>query len=129
MKKIIAILAVLALMSFHHKIQHKKQLCHQVKSSYITEITTFKYKPEVNAVDFWKEDAKIQANYTSVQAGFISRESAYSDEKNEVLVIVKWKTKADADASMNKFMTDKSVQSYMQMIDPSTMKMERYENK
>ena len=51
----------------------------------------------------------IQENYTSKQAGFISRESGYSKDSNEVLVVVRWKTKADSDASMKKFMEDKSV--------------------
>lgn len=65
----------------------------------------------------------IQENYTSKQAGFISRESGYS---NEVLVVVRWKAKADSDASMKKFMEDKSVEKFADMIKLNTMKMKRY---
>lgn len=93
---------------------------------YIIEITTFKYKNAVKPTDFWKEDAQIQTQYTSLQSGYISREAGYSAESNEVLVMVKWETKEDADASMQKFMADKSVANYVEMIDAPTMKMTRY---
>ncbi len=96
---------------------------------YVIEVVTFKYKNTVNAADFWKEDAKIEADYTSQQPGFISRESGYSENDNEVLVVVRWKTMADADASMKKFMNDASVKDFANMIDGSTMKMVRYEIK
>lgn len=93
---------------------------------YVIEITTFRYKETIKAADFWKEDAKIQTNYTSKQSGFILRESGYSDQSKEVLIMVKWKTNEDADASMNKFMKDTSVVKYANMIDASSMKMTRY---
>ena len=93
---------------------------------YVIEITTFKFKESVNADDFWKEDATITATYTSKQPGYISRESGYNSEKNEVVVVVKWKTMTDAETSMNKFMTDTSVTKYANMIDGSSMKMTRY---
>ncbi len=94
---------------------------------YVIEVVTFKYKNTVQADDFWAEDAKIEADYTSKQAGFISRESGYSENDNEVLVIVRWKSMAEADASMKKFMNDASVQDFANMIDAPTMKMVRYE--
>ncbi len=97
--------------------------------SYVIEMTTFAYKAAVNMEEFWKEDANIQAKFTSKQPGFISRESAYSKENNEVLVMVKWKNQASADASMQKFMTDTSVTTYVHMIDAPTMKMTRYQVK
>ena len=93
---------------------------------YVIEVTTFKYKSTVDTDTFWSEDAKVQANYTSRQHGFISRESGYSKDSNEVLVLVRWKTATDADASMHKFMEDKSVTDYVNMIQASTMQMTRY---
>lgn len=93
---------------------------------YVIEVVTLKYKSTINSVDFWKEDAKIQADYTSKQPGFISRESGYSKDSNEVLVTVKWKTETDANASMNKFMKDESVVKFVNMIEPNTMQMKRY---
>ena len=96
---------------------------------YVIEVVTFKYKDTVNARDFWTEDAKIEADYTSKQPGFLSRESGYSEDENEVLVIVRWESMSDADASMKKFMDDKSVKEFANMIDGATMKMIRYEVK
>ena len=101
----------------------------EIMNPYVIEVVTFKYKNTVLAADFWAEDAKIEANYTSKQAGFISRESGYSENDNEVLVIVRWKSMADADVSMKKFMSDASVNEFANMIDASTMKMVRYEVK
>jgi len=101
----------------------------ETMTSYVIEITTFKYKPSVDIDEFWREDAKIQDIYTSKQPGYISRESAYSKDTNEVLVVVKWRTQADAEASMKKFMGDDSVKTYTNMIDGTTMKMMRYSKK
>ena len=96
---------------------------------YVIEVTTFKYQETVDADKFWQEDGNIERIYTSQQPGFISRESGYSANDNEVLVVVRWKSQADADASMNKFMGEASVQNYVNMIDGPTMKMARYEVK
>ena len=118
MKKIILILFCITFFGCQQKENKKKP--------YVIGITTFKYKTSVIANDFWKEDKNIQSKYTSKQPGYISRESGYSKENNEVLVMVKWQTNADANASMKKFMADKSVMDYVQMIDAPTMKMNRY---
>ena len=98
----------------------------EIMKPYVIEIVTLKYKSTVNADDFWKEDAKIQTDYTSKQHGFISRVSGFSNENNEVLIIVKWETEADANVSMQKFMEDKSVVDFVNMIEANTMKMKRY---
>lgn len=98
----------------------------QMEKPYVVEITTFKYKSDVASADYWKEDALVEELYTSKQPGFISRESGYNVDSNEVLVLVYWKTNADADASMQKFMGYASVQKFANMIDPPTMKMTRY---
>jgi len=95
--------------------------------NYVIEVTTFQYTAAVDPVEFWKEDAKVDAVFTSRQPGYISRESAYSKESNEVVVVVRWQSSADADASMAKFMSDASVKSYASMIDGASMKMTRYE--
>ena len=101
----------------------------EIMKPYVIEVVTFQYKNTVNADDFWKEDAKIEADYANKQPGFISRESGYSENDKEVLVIVRWKSMADADASMKKFMNDASVKDFANMIDAPTMKMVRYELK
>lgn len=93
---------------------------------YVIEVTTFKYNETVDTDMFWSRDAQIEEDYTKLQPGYISRESGYSENSNEVVVVVRWKTQADADASMKKFMEDKSVADYAAMINGATMKMARY---
>lgn len=118
MRYIIIILLSLTTLSFSKK--------EEKVDSYVIEITTFKIKSTVNADEFWVEDAKVDANYTSKQPGYISRESAFDADTNEVLVVAKWTTMEHADKSMQKFMKDASVANYANMIDGSTMKMKRY---
>lgn len=93
---------------------------------YVIEVTTFQYNTNINTDRFWARDAQIEEDYTKLQPGYISRESGYSENSNEVVVVVRWKTQADADASMKKFMEDKSVADYAAMINGATMKMARY---
>lgn len=117
MRSLVLILITVSLLGCQQKEKSMK--------NYVIEVTTFKYKQNVNAEEFWKEDAKIQDIYTSKQPGYISRESGYADN-GEILVLVKWESNADADASMKKFMEDQSVMTYANMIDGLTMKMNRY---
>lgn len=91
----------------------------------IMEVTTFSINPAVDSVAFSKRDAEIENDFTNKQPGFIKRQSGVDNEGNYV-VVVYWESVADADASMNKFMSDTSVMDYAQMIDASTMKMSRY---
>ena len=93
---------------------------------YVLEITTFAYKQDIQPDAFWAEDALIEATYTSQQPGFISRESGYNAQSNQVVVVVRWEKQFDADASMAKFMEDASVAKYAGMIDGETMRMARY---
>lgn len=91
----------------------------------IMEITTFSINDEVKPVSFAKRDAQIESDFTSKQPGFIKRQSGLDDSGNYV-VIVYWESLANANASMSKFMEDKAVADYAQMIKASTMKMARY---
>ncbi|MFK7776104.1 MAG: nuclear transport factor 2 family protein [Saprospiraceae bacterium] len=91
----------------------------------IMEVTTFNINSNVNSMIFAKRDAEVESDFTSKQPGFIKRQSGVDDKGNYV-VVVYWKSLADAGASMNKFMGDASVADYAQMIDGPTMKMSRY---
>ncbi len=91
----------------------------------IMEVSTFNINSDVDPMAFAKRDAKVESSFTSKQPGFIRRQSGV-DDKGNYIVIVYWKSVADADASMNKFMSDTSVADYAQMINGSTMKMSRY---
>ncbi len=91
----------------------------------IMEVTTFNINSNVDPMDFKKRDLQVESDFTSKQPGFIKRQSGV-DEKGNYIVIVFWEKVADADASMKKFMGDKSVADYAQMIEGASMKMSRY---
>jgi len=92
----------------------------------IMEVTTFNVNKDVDQIAFAQRDGQVQADFTSKQPGFIKRQSGLND-KGEYAVVVFWETMANAEASMSKFMKDKSVADYAAMIDGPTMKMNRYE--
>jgi len=91
----------------------------------VLEVTSFNIKTTVSELEFNELDAEIEETFTSKQPGFIRRQSGV-DEQGRYVVLVYWKSLADAEASMNKFMSDESVANYAGMIDGSTMKMSRF---
>ena len=91
----------------------------------IMEVTTFNINSAEDPIAFAKRDAQVENDFTSKQPGFIKRQSGVDDKGNYV-VVVYWKSIADADASMNKFMGAASVTDYAKMIDGPSMKMSRY---
>jgi len=97
-----------------------------MEATTIMEVTTFKIKSDADPVAFAARDAQVENDFTSKQPGFINRQSGLDEEGNYVVVVF-WKSATDADASMNKFMSDASVADYAQMIDGPTMAMARYE--
>ena len=99
--------------------------CTSNKENYVLEVTTFKLKTTSNTSTFNALDAKVENNFTSKQPGFIKRQSAVN-ENGEYVVLVYWDNNENADASMQKFMSDTSVADYASMIDGSTMKMSRF---
>lgn len=96
-----------------------------MESNTIMEVTTFNINSDVDPIAFSNRDASVENDFTSNQSGFLKRQSGVDDKGNYV-VVVYWKSKADAEASMKKFMSDASVSDYAQMINASTMKMSRY---
>lgn len=99
--------------------------CEQPKEKVVLEVTTFRLKTISNATQFNELDKQVESNFTSHQPGFIKRQSAVN-KNGEYMVLVYWKTAEDAQASMNKFMTDKSVANYAGMIEGSSMIMNRF---
>lgn len=91
----------------------------------IMEVTTFNINADADPMAFAKRDAQVERDFTSKQKGFIKRQSGVDDKGNYVVVVC-WKSVADADASMSKFMGDALVADYAKMIDATSMKMSRY---
>jgi len=91
----------------------------------VIEVVTLKLKDGVTATQFWPIDQEIQTKYISKRTGFISRESAPGAD-HTWLVIVHWRSVADADASMKSFSTAPAAAKFMSMIVPDSMVMTRY---
>lgn len=92
----------------------------------VIEIVTFKLKPGVTAAQFKSIDQEVEAQHVSRQPGFVSRESA-GGENGEWLVIVHWRSAADANASMASFEKAPTAAKFMSSIEASTMLMRRYD--
>ncbi len=92
---------------------------------YVIEIATFKEKSQVKRDTFEKRDQQIEADYISRQNGYITRRVGRA-ENGERIMMIYWKTIADADAGIKDFKKDQSVVDYYKMIDWPTVEMKRF---
>jgi hypothetical protein len=92
----------------------------------VIEVVTLKLKPGVTPAEFAPVDKAVADEHVSKQLGFISRESA-AGENGEWLVVIHWRSVADADASMASFSKAPAAAAFMSKIDASTMVMKRYQ--
>ena len=95
------------------------------ESGSIIEIVTFQLKQGVTVAEFYKLDKAIEVQHAAKQPGFIARESA-ATEAGEWLVIVHWRSVADAEASMATFANASATKQFMASLDADTMQMKRY---
>lgn len=93
---------------------------------YVIELATFKEKPQVQRDTFEKRDLQVEADYISRQTGYITRRIGTA-ENGQRLMMIFWKTIADADAGMKEFLRDQSVADYNKMIDWKTVEMKRFQ--
>lgn len=92
----------------------------------VIEVVTFDLKQGVTAKEFAPLDKAVGKDHVAKQPGFISRESA-SGENGSWLVVVRWKSVKDADASMTSFTSAPAAQPFMDKLQADTMKMVRYD--
>lgn len=92
----------------------------------VIEIATFKLKDGVAPAAFAPLDAAVETNHVSLQPGFVSRETGFT-EQGDWLVIVHWESIAAAEASMASFAEAPAAADFMGSLDMSSMSMKRYE--
>lgn len=92
---------------------------------YVIELATFKEKSQVQRDTFEKRDKQVEADYISRQTGYITRRIGIA-QNGERLMMIYWKTQADADAGMEAFLKEQSVADYNKMIDWKTVEMKRF---
>lgn len=91
----------------------------------VIEVVTLKLNDGVTAAQFDAVDREVQTTYMVKQPGFLARESA-PGSKHDWVVIVHWRSLADAEASMQSFSTAPAAARFMSMIVPDSMVMTRY---
>ncbi|MEM9217228.1 MAG: antibiotic biosynthesis monooxygenase family protein [Cyanobacteria bacterium P01_F01_bin.150] len=96
-----------------------------IENSTIVEVATFTLKEGVTPDEFYAIDQAVEAQHVSQQPGFISRESAVNDD-DEWLVIVRWGSIEDAEASMASFSDAPATADFMSKLEIDTMSMKRY---
>ncbi|MFJ3121209.1 hypothetical protein ACIPI6_32325 [Pseudomonas protegens] len=92
----------------------------------VIEVVTLFLKKGISYTEFAPVDKAVGSELVARQSGFISRESA-AGNNGEWLVIVHWRSLADADASMASFSSAPAAQKFVSLIDPTTMVMKRYQ--
>ena len=92
----------------------------------VIEVATFELANGVDSAQFAPLDAAVERDHVSKQAGFVSRETGYTDQ-GAWLVIVHWESIEAAEASMASFTAAPAAADFMANLDPSTMSMMRYE--
>lgn len=91
----------------------------------VFEVVALKLKPGATAAQFRPIDKTVQTQHVARQPGFLSRESAPGAEGRWV-VIVHWRSIADADASMKSFASAPAAAGFMASIVPDSVVMTRY---
>lgn len=96
------------------------------RKPYVIELATFKERPQVQRDTFEKRDLQVEKDYISRQNGYITRRIGKA-ENGQRLMMIFWKTLADADNGMKDFMKEKSVSDYNKMIDWKTVELKRFQ--
>jgi heme-degrading monooxygenase HmoA len=90
----------------------------------VVEVVRFRLAQGAGEAAFLEENWKAQA-FVAKQPGFVSRELARGDE-GAWLVLVRWNSAADADASFAKFVAAAEMKPFMDSLDGSSMEAGRY---
>jgi antibiotic biosynthesis monooxygenase (ABM) superfamily enzyme len=89
------------------------------------ETVNFRLKPDTDEQEFLEQNRRVEQNFVSQQPGFISRETAKSEE-GDYIVVLHWERPEDAQASMDKFLAAPDTKDFTALIDLDTFKMTRY---
>ena len=90
----------------------------------VIEIVTMKLAEGVTVEEFEPVDKAVEDEHVSKQAGFVSRQAAFSDGK--WVVVVNWESAEAAQASMDSFTSARAAAKFISMIDTNTLSMTRY---
>lgn len=90
----------------------------------VVEIVTFKLREGASVDAFRTANQNVEDGHVSKQPGFISRKTARNEEG--WLVVVEWEDVESAELSMQSFADAPATKSFMEVIDPASMRMQRF---
>ena len=90
------------------------------------ETVHFQLNDGVDQDKFLKQNAYVEHNFVAQQPGFVSRETAHSEDGKDWVVVLHWERPEDAQGSMDKFVAAQETKEFTSMIDMDTFKMTRY---
>lgn len=92
----------------------------------LIEVITVELAEGATTPGFLQTDQVIQAEYASLQPGYLARETAINEE-GLVRLVVHWESKADSDASIAGFGEAPGVEPFMGNLSSETMAIKQYE--
>ncbi len=92
----------------------------------VLEIARLRLRDGVTVAAFVEQNARLEREYISILPGYLSgsRQTTVTDDGTWV-ISVGWASSADADASMASFADAPAAKSFMALVDPESMTMER----
>jgi hypothetical protein len=91
----------------------------------VIEVMQFRLLADTAIDDFLAADRRLQTDFAYQQPGLLRRTTGRSDG-GEWLVIDHWQTRADADACAERWEHDLVAQRFMNLVDRSSVRVQRY---
>jgi hypothetical protein len=85
----------------------------------------FRLAPSVQDNEFLAADRRLQADFAYQQPGLLRRTTARSTD-GEWIVIDHWRSAADADACAERWDHDSIAQTFMSLVDKTSVRVQRF---
>ena len=89
------------------------------------ETVTFRLAPDTDEAVFLDADRRVQTEFFYRQPGLARRTTA-RDRHGEWIVIVLWRSEADAEAAARRSEHDPAASDFMNFVDQATVRTGRY---
>jgi hypothetical protein len=92
----------------------------------VIEIMRFRLPPDGDEAAFLAADRRVQEEFAYHQPGLLRRTTARGEDGGWIVVDV-WRCSTDADACDARWERDERTQAFMQLLDRSSVAIERYQ--
>jgi len=91
----------------------------------VLEVMQFRLLADTAIESFLAADRRLQTDFAYQQPGLLRRTAARGDS-GEWVVIDHWRTAAEADACAERWERDPVAQTFMDLVDRSSVRVQRY---